>query len=161
MSKHQESEDKLERLLNDALRELPLRRAPDAFQSRVLSELTRREALPWWRRSFAHWPAGGRAVFVAVCMALIGSTLMGGFFALVGERSLNQLGALLLSWVQPALAVTSSAAGLAALLVRVIPPPWLYGGLAVGAMLYVILFGLGAAAYRTLYLRPSISGDSL
>jgi hypothetical protein len=161
MSKHQESEDKLERLLNDTLRELPLRRAPDAFQSRVLSELTRREALPWWRRSFAHWPAAGRAVFVAVCMALIGLTLMGGFFALVGERSLNQLGALLLSWVQPALAVTSSAAGLAALLVRVIPPPWLYGGLAVGAMLYVILFGLGAAAYRTLYLRPSISGDSL
>jgi hypothetical protein len=161
MSKHQESEDRLERLLKDALRELPTRPAPSALQSRVLNELARRDALPWWRRSFAHWPLASRAVFVAVCLALIGSTLMGGFFAVAGERSLNQLGALLFSWVQPALAVTSSAAGLAALLVRVIPPLWLYGSLAAGAVLYVILFGLGAAAYRTLYLRPSILGDSL
>jgi hypothetical protein len=30
----------------------------------------------------------------------------------------------------------------------------------VGAFLYVTLFGLGAAAYRTLYLAPSSSGDA-
>jgi hypothetical protein len=44
-------------------------------------------------------------------------------------------------------------------LVGAIPTTWLYGGIAAGAMLYVILFGLGAAAYRTLYLQPSMMGD--
>jgi len=47
---------------------------------------------------------------------------------------------------------------LAALLVRLIPPLWIYAGLAVGAMLYVMLFGLGAAAYRMLY-RPALAGN--
>jgi hypothetical protein len=49
--------------------------------------------------------------------------------------------------------------GLAALLLRVIPPLWLYGGLSLGILLYVVLFGLGAAAYRTLYLRSSVGDD--
>jgi hypothetical protein len=50
---------------------------------------------------------------------------------------------------------------LVSLLVRVIPPVWLYGTLGVGVLLYVTLFGLGAAAYRTLYLRSSSAGDGL
>jgi hypothetical protein len=42
---------------------------------------------------------------------------------------------------------------------RVIPFEWLYGTMAAGTILYAALFGLGAAAYRTLYLHPS-AGDS-
>lgn len=33
-------------------------------------------------------------------------------------------------------------------------PEWLYAGLALGGVLYVLLFALGAAAYRALYLNP-------
>jgi hypothetical protein len=88
----------------------------------------------------------------------MGATFLGGVSAVVGVRSLNEVGALLLSWLQPALVVMASAGGLAALLVRLIPPLWIYGGLAVGAMLYVMLFGLGAAAYRMLY-RPALAGN--
>jgi hypothetical protein len=50
---------------------------------------------------------------------------------------------------------------LVAVLFRVIPPLWLYGSLAIGIFLYVTLFGLGAAAYRTLYLQPSMAGNDL
>jgi hypothetical protein len=46
-----------------------------------------------------------------------------------------------------------------AALVRVVPLEWLYGAMAGGAILYAALFGLGAAAYRTLYLNPSSAGD--
>jgi hypothetical protein len=35
----------------------------------------------------------------------------------------------------------------------------LYGTLGAATFLYVTLFGLGAAAYRTLYLRPSSAGN--
>jgi hypothetical protein len=161
MSKHIDSEQKLERALTQALEGLPLRRAPSTLELRVVDELERRAALPWWRVSFTHWPAAPRVAFVAVCIALVAATILGGVFAFAGDRSFDQAAALVLSWVQPFLAVMSSAGGVATLLVRVIPPLWLYGGLALGIVLYVALFGLGAAAYRTLYLRPSSLGDHL
>ena len=67
----------------------------------------------------------------------------------------------MLAWVSPLLAIVSSAGGLAAVLFRVIPPLWLYGALGAGVFLYVMLFGLGAAAYRTLYLQPPLAGNDL
>lgn len=160
MSNHTEPEDKAERLLSEGLRGLPLRRAPSTLEARVFGELARRGALPWWQRSFASWPLAARAVFVSVCVALVVFSLLGGLAAL-GDHSLNEFGARLLALIHPALVVAASAGGLAALLIRVIPPLWLYGGMAVAAMLYVILFGLGATAYRALYLRAPMAGDNL
>ncbi len=153
-----ESEQKFEKLMSQALRGLPSRRAPGTLEARVLAELQRRAALPWWRVGFAHWPAVPRAAFIAVCAALIAATILGGASAAIGMRSLNEAAALPLSWMHPLLTLLSSAGGVAALLARVIPPLWLYGALAFGIVLYVALFGLGAAAYRMLY-RPSSAGD--
>ena len=99
-------------------------------------------------------------MFVLVCAVLVVATLLGGVSAYLGDRSLDEISALLLSWAHPFLTVVSSAGGLMALLVHVIPPVWLYGILGVGAFLYVTLFGLGAAAYRTLYLSPSVGNHS-
>jgi len=48
---------------------------------------------------------------------------------------------------------------LVAALTRAIPPLWLSGGLAVSAALYSVLFGLGIAAYRTLYLNSRTLGN--
>jgi len=160
MNKHTESEQKLERVLGQALHGLPLRRAPASLESRVIGELERRAAQPWWQASFASWPVAARVVFVLTCAALIAATILGGV-AYLGDRSLNEAAAALLSWVNPLLTVLSSAGGLVALLIRVIPPIWLYGSLGLGVFLYVTLFGLGAAAYRTLYLQPSLAGDDL
>ena len=152
---------KLEQVLHQALKELPPRRAPATLESRVANELARRASLPWWRASFVNWPPGARVMFVLVCAALVAATILGGVSAYLGDRSFNEASALLLSWAQPFLTVVSSAGGLVALLGRVIPPLWLYGILGLGIFLYVTLFGLGAAAYRTLYLRPSSAGDDL
>jgi hypothetical protein len=141
-----ESHEALERLLDHALHELPLRQAPPALESRVLRELARRAALPWWRRSFAHWPLLARAAFLVVCGALIRVAFMGGTTAAAGIRSL--------AWAREIGVVTDSAANLAASLARSAPPIWVYEGIAVCAVLYAVLFGLGAAVYRTLYLQP-------
>ena len=48
---------------------------------------------------------------------------------------------------------------LAAALARAVPADWVYGGLALSAALYAALFGLGVAAYRTLYLDSTLPGD--
>jgi hypothetical protein len=142
MTSH-ESHEALARLLDRTLHELPLRPAPLTLESRVLGELERRAALPWWRRSFAYWPPLARAAFLVICGALIRLAFLGGTTAVAGVRSLSWVGVL-----------TASAGNLAALLAHTAPPTWAYEGIAVCAVLYAVLFGLGAAVYRTLYLQP-------
>jgi hypothetical protein len=146
--------DKLEQIVGYALRDLPQRRAPVSLESRVLGELQRRSAFSWWRRSFAHWPLLARSLLIVVCGALIGLTMLGGTWAVPVFQPLSDVGALSSSWVNPVSSVLAFAGGLATLLERTIPPVWFYVGFSVAVMLYLILFGLGAAAYRTLYLQP-------
>jgi hypothetical protein len=160
MNKRTDATLKLEQVLHQALSGLPPRRAPGTLESRVANELARRALLPWWRASFASWPVAARVMFILVCAVLAAVTILGGVSAYLGDRSFEQVSAAVLSWVHPFLTVLSSAGGLVALLVHVIPPLWLYAILGVGTFLYVTLFGLGATAYRTLYLRPSSAGDA-
>jgi hypothetical protein len=149
---------KAERIWNELVRGLPLRRAPAALESRVCRELERRAARPWWHRGFSQWPAGARASFVAICSVIIGLTLGDGAWTVL-ERTLSTAAAAPLSWTHGAVAVFRSACAVAALLIRVVPSSWIYGGLAAGVVLYTVLFGLSAAAYRALYLQPSLAGD--
>jgi hypothetical protein len=155
--------DALESEVQRRLREMPLRRAPFSLESRVLAEIARRDALPWWRRSFARWPRPARAVFAVACGSLAAALLAAswpfspsGALAGAGARSAG----LWLPWARSALTLIDVARELDAALVRAMPLDWLYGLLAAAALLYAALFGLGAAAYRTLYLNLSSAGDS-
>jgi len=137
------------RMLRRLLRDLPPRRAPATLESRVLRELERRAALAWWRRGFAHWPLAARASFVVLCGALIGITLLGGSSWTPPDA------AAALSWSHPALAALGSVGSAGGWIVRLLPDGWLVGMGAAMAALYAILFGLGAAAYSTLYRHDS------
>jgi hypothetical protein len=153
------NDEKLEQVMTEALRGLPPRRAPMTLESRVLGELQRRAMLVWWRRSFMHWPAAARTAFVLLNVALVAATFLNGFSGVVGGRSFAEFTAMVLMWMRPFVAVLSSVGGLAPTLLNTIPSGWLYVGVVVGVVLYTVLFGLGAAAYRTLYLRPSMAGS--
>jgi hypothetical protein len=153
------NDEKLEQVMTEALRGLPPRRAPITLESRVLGELQRRAMLVWWRRSFMHWPAAARTAFVLLNVALVAVTFLNGFSSVVGGRSFTDFAAMVLMWMRPFLAVLSSVGGLTPVLLNAIPTGWLYVGAAVSVAMYTALFGLGAAAYRTLYLRPSMAGN--
>ena len=155
------NDEKLEQVVTQALRGLPPRRAPGGLEARVLGELQRRASLVWWRRSFGHWPAAARAGFVFINVVLVAVTLLSGFSNVLGGRSFADFTALVMEWLRPFFAVLSSLGGLTPTLVHAIPQGWLFAALAVGAVLYAALFGLGAAAYRTLYLRPATVGNGL
>jgi hypothetical protein len=143
-------EDRLERLLGDTLRHLPDGPAPHSLESRVLGELARRGAQRWWHRSFGLWPAFARVGLVTGCGALIGITLLGGPWT--GVLSSFQ-DAATGSWIRHAAAMTGTVSNLAASFADAVPATWLLPGLAAVALLYAFLFGLGAAAYRLLYLQ--------
>lgn len=153
MSEHEADQD-LEHLLHRALRELPLRAAPRTLESRVLGALERRAELSWWRCGFAHWPPAARATFLVICGALVGLAFPGGAAVVASVRSLHESGALSVSCIRAAEVLMTSAWNLAALFMHAAPPNWLNAGIAVFAALYAVLFGLGAAVYRTLYLQP-------
>ena len=148
------SDDELARSLGRVLHELPLRSAPATLEVRVLAELERRAAFAWWRRSFSHWPLLARAAFLLVSAVLIRLALLEGAVAVAGVRSLHQSGMLSLSWAQDVGVLAATAGNLIMLLARIVPPAWAYAGIAAAALLYAVLFGLGAAVYRTLYLQP-------
>jgi hypothetical protein len=148
-----EADRRLEASIDAALCELPLRRAPPSLELHVLEELSRRAALPWWRHSFAGWPGFARVGFVLVCVVLVGLALLGGVWAMQNLGS-PALGALSMPWARHLVALVGAAGELASL-VRIVPPDWVYEGLAASVVLYAALFGLGIAAYRTLYLDPN------
>jgi hypothetical protein len=160
----------LEDSVGRALRRAPLRRAPPSLEARVLEELARRAASPWWQKSFARWPRSARAGFTAITSAMVAAAFAasrpwapGGAWA--GAGTWAGAGAWVsgapsrLPWARSALTVVDAVRVLDAALVRAVPLEWLYGTMAAGAILYALLFGLGAAAYRTLYLNLPSTGD--
>jgi hypothetical protein len=148
-------DEKLEQLVHRTLRDLPARRAPRSLGQRVLAEIERRAALPWWRKSFAHWPVAARAGFIVLCVGLVmllltlGVSLTAGFEA--GQY--QQAFAHEFAWMESGRAIVNALGDFLSIMGRNIPPLWLYGGLAFFAAMYAALFGLGAAAYKALYAR--------
>lgn len=147
-----EDHQELERFVHRALRELPPRSAPRSLEQGVLAEIARRAALPWWRKSFNHWPVAARAAFLVLSLGIVKLALFGGVWAMAGFDSAQFRAAFApqLAWMESGLAVVQAITAFFDIVLRNIPPLWLYGGLAFIGAMYVALFGLGAAAYRTL-----------
>ncbi len=145
-----ESDKNLEQFIARTLRDQPPRRAPRSLEQRVLAELSRRAALPWWRQDFAHWPVAVRGVFL-VASAALAAAFVWALAGLDTTRALNSVAADF-AWVSALRGVAASAITFGAIIIRGISPVWLYGGAAAIVGLYATLFGLGTAAYRTLYV---------
>lgn len=145
-------QENIERLIQQTLGELPPRRAPRSLERRVLAEIERRAALPWWRKSFVHWPVTARAGFILLCTGLMKLALMAGVWMMAGfdTAQFKEAFAQPFSWMESGLAIVRAITGFIEIMLRNIPPLWLYGGLVFFASMYAALFGLGAAAYRAL-----------
>ena len=145
------SNEDLEKLVHRSLREIPDRRAPQSLESRVLAELRRRASLPWWRQSYAHWPALARCVFfvasagfAAAVVAILVDVIRGAGAAEAGiEVSQSLLGSF-----DEAQSLWAFAWQTGATVLHSIPSLWLYGSLALIALCYATVVGVGATAYR-------------
>jgi hypothetical protein len=144
--------DPLESFVQKAVRDLPSRKAPRSLESRVLAEIARREALPWWQRSWTYWPAPVRWAFLILTAAVAAAVLYGAVTLLRGASS--DLAAQASAPLDRALGLWGALKSLgrvSADLTRLIPAPWLYSILGGFALVYAMLFGIGATAYRTLW----------
>lgn len=152
--------DDLERFVDQALRGVGQRQAPRTLESRVLAELARRAALPWWRRHFAHWPLAAQAAFLIASIGFVRLAFVAVTWAFAAAHlaHLTDLSTQLMVWIGTGAHLASTLTDLAVSLVGRIPSQWLYAGLVFGALLYGALFGLGAVGYRLLCATPNTRG---
>jgi hypothetical protein len=147
------SPEHIERLIGEVLRDQPLRAAPPSLQARVLAEIAQRQALPWWRHSFLHWPLLVRTVFILLSLGIVKLVLTGVMWLITSVRSpVVETIAKPLSWAETSADLFSKTINLAAIVLNAIPSHWLYAGIGVAIALYLALLALGATAYRTLYV---------
>ena len=141
---------KLEKMVDRVCKEQPSLGAPATLSARVLAEIERRAARPWWRQSFTHWPLPVRAAFVVACTGAIWAT-----FSAPLARLFSTVNAPV-TWAHQAGAtvslVNSVFGHVSGDLAHSVSPLVLYGtGLGICG-LYVFFAGLCAATYRTLYV---------
>jgi hypothetical protein len=134
----------LESLIDKTLREQPLRRAPESLEANVLALIEKRMSRAWWQSGFARWPMAARVGFALLSIGLIKIAILLGIWVGGGFKSLSAAIHDSLDWVQPLMHTVTS-------LTDHIPAIWLYGGAVVICSAYIMLFGIGMAAYRTLY----------
>jgi hypothetical protein len=147
-----DDQDKLEASIHRVLRRLPDRKAPFSLEARVMAELGRRAALPWWRKSFAHWPAAVRAVFFLVA-GLAAALVVAGIFVLgqsTGAHKLTAGVSTSYAWLTLARDVVAAGAYKVKSLTASVPPLLLYAGAATLALCYAAVAAAGAATYRAL-----------
>jgi hypothetical protein len=140
----------LEKLIERVCKQQPSLSAPVTLSARVIAEIERRTALPWWRQSFSHWPVPARAAFMAACAGAIWTSLsapLAQVFSTVNAP---------VTWAYHTGAtvslVNSVFSHVSGDLAHSISPLWLYGSALGICALYVFFAGLCAATYRTLYV---------
>jgi hypothetical protein len=147
-----QDQDKLEASVHRLLRTLPERKAPSGLEARVMAELARRASLPWWKKSFVHWPSGVRAGFFIVA-GLAAALVVAGVFVLRQSPGAHEVTAGIstsYAWFTVARDLVAAAGLRVKALVATVPPVLLYGGAAILALCYAAAAAAGAATYRAL-----------
>lgn len=148
-----QSAGQLEQLVHRELRGLPLRKAPSTLESRVLAAIEHQATVAWYHKSWTYWPGAVKAAFLAVATGVSGAAIAAFYLVTQGAdtSALTAAAGERFGGVAALFHVCRWMAGYVSETIASIPPLWLYGGLAFVAALYATFFGLGAAAYRTLY----------
>lgn len=154
-------DEQLARLIDRVLRGQPPRSAPLSLESRVMAEIRRRARLPWWQRSFQHWPRLVQLLFLPACAVCALAVLELIAHVMAAPTPLAPARTLV-STLDHALSVSGPplpSAGILSRLAHAVPAPWLQATLALGALLYLLLFALCAVAYRYLFLDRQINHE--
>ncbi len=148
MRPHPDAE--LEQWIDRELRQLPDRPAPETLMPRVMQAIAVRRALPWWRKSFTHWPAPAKILF------LLGSSGLASLLAYLvwgvsNGATMGTLGAEIQSWMSGLGLIGSVLETLGSALVTLAKSagPWLmWVSIAIASVSYLTTVGLGTLGWR-------------
>jgi hypothetical protein len=149
-------EQQLEQFIGRVLGQQPQRQAPASLEFRVLQELALRASKPWWLQSFSRWPWVARLLFLPLVLGLVqlSFTTTARLTALWQTLQHSAPASRAQSGLQALSNLGQAAQSLSNVVTHAVPQVWIYGGAALGLLLYAAMFGLGAAAFRTLIVSP-------
>jgi hypothetical protein len=152
LNKPPRDERELEQYVGKLLSRQPLRQAPPSLEGRVLRELAVRAARPWWLQGFSRWPWAARVLFLPVGVGLVQLSFLttGRLVSLWQALQSSAPASLAQSGVQMLGNLGQAVQTIGNMVTRDIPQVWIYGAAGLALLLYAALFGLGAAAFRTL-----------
>jgi hypothetical protein len=143
MSADRNRHEEIERQITRALQSQPPRRAPSTLERRVLAQIEAGATAVGWRLGFAHWPIAARVAFLAASVGVVKIALLVATWLstpldspAVSVQLPSQI-----TWLQTLFVAIGSA-------FHTVPSLWVHAGIAVLALMYVALFGIGASAYR-------------
>lgn len=142
--------------LHAELSALPLARAPESLQKRVLAELMQRQAQPWWRQSYRGWPLVVQCGFALLALGLMHLTLAWLFDPLSGVIA----AAVRTQWLSFLHGLQAITAGVAITgrvgrtLLVMIPTSWSIVLLMTFFSSVLLLSTSGTLVYRTLTRKP-------
>jgi len=141
----------LEQYIGKLLKAQQSRQAPASLESRVLRELELRASKPWWLQGFSRWPWAARLLFLPLGLGLVQLSFLTTERVMALWQTLQQSAPATkaesgLQWFN---SLSQAVQTLGNMLTRDIPQVWIYGGAGLALLLYAAMFGLGAAAFRT------------
>lgn len=145
-----EYEKKLEERIHRELAKLPERRAPEGLSRSILQAIEARNALPWWRKSFAHWPRGGQTVFMTCACAVVALAIF-GVWKIWPQELISGIPAQAANAVEPIRPFWSALESLARAVIligKAVGNPVLLAGAAALFVLYAACAGMGLAWLR-------------
>ncbi len=152
MNDNRHNEEKLAAWADQALKQLPARRAPATLAPRVLAALAKQPALPWYRRPWLNWPRHMQLLSFVLFAGIIGAV---GWFLLPHADALNLANAKQTLAQSEGVRPVSVAMGVlttlgnALVLVLGNVKGWVIAaGLGVLGFLYCSCLGLGTACWR-------------
>ena len=152
MNRLSDADIRLAARIEQALAEQAAPQAPADLETRVFAAIERRASRPWWRRSVREWPLPARLGFAGAGCAVVAALLLVSPGSGVPDTTANAgLGSALVHHIplyHPVASTTASFGHALKALADAIPAPALRGGLMLGALAYLALFGLLAAAFR-------------
>jgi hypothetical protein len=150
------NERKLAEQIHRELRQLPDLKAPGTLAPRVLAAIAARREAPWWKKSWAGWPAGMKLAFMVIGIAAIGGLIVAG--TTIPQLStlapaMNELVASLFAPLKPYYDVAARLAGSAGLTLAAAGPRLYWFIAALVGVAYATCIGLGTLGYRLVFNR--------
>lgn len=145
--------EQLEQKIHALLREQPARKAPMSLEARVLGEIARRQALPWWHQSYAYWPNAVKLSFLVLATGVAGIAVLFSMqlLGVVSAESVTQVFSPAVGAFNTLRTAASTVIGLVTPSVSDISSTYIYAALALVGGAYAVMLGLGATAYRVLW----------
>lgn len=136
----------LERFIDQQLKKLPEREAPDALMANVFAAIAAREDAPWWKQPFTSWPRNSQVMLFTALAMIFGGAVYAAWrpAAAINAESLVER-ASSFAWIGRVFE-TLVASGVA--IIRQLPWQWFVAIAVVLVAMYAACVATGFAIYR-------------